>query len=199
MKYQIGIDEVGRGPIAGPVAVGAFVFLKNGAAKLFKGVKESKQLSEAKRELWFARIEEAREKGLIDFQVCLESANNIDKKGLSWAIKNCLTKALLALTIAPIKARVLLDGGLKAPALYKNQKTIIKGDEKEIVIALASICAKVTRDRLMNRLVKTFPAYGFEKHKGYGTREHYEALKKYGLTKYHRKSFLKNLKLKLKK
>ncbi|MBI3634379.1 MAG: hypothetical protein HY228_02050 [Candidatus Yonathbacteria bacterium] len=88
---------------------------------------------------------------------------------------------------------VLLDGGLRAPARYKNQKTIIKGDEKELVIALASIVAKVARDARMVKLGKKFPQYGFEKHKGYGTRAHYKAIKKHGITKHHRKSFLKNV------
>ncbi|MBI5400711.1 MAG: hypothetical protein HZB12_01160 [Candidatus Yonathbacteria bacterium] len=88
---------------------------------------------------------------------------------------------------------VLLDGGLRAPAHYSNQKTIIKGDEKELSIALASIVAKVARDKKMIALAKKFPAYGFEKHKGYGTRAHYEAIKKHGATKHHRKSFLKNV------
>lgn len=90
-----------------------------------------------------------------------------------------------------VGTRVLLDGGLRAPVHYTNQQTIIKGDEKELVIALASIVAKVTRDKRMVALAKKFPAYGFEKHKGYGTRAHYEAIKKHGITPHHRKSFLK--------
>jgi ribonuclease HII len=97
----------------------------------------------------------------------------------------------LALEIETIYAQVLLDGGLKAPVEFKNQKTIIKGDEKEMVIALASICAKVLRDRKMNLLAKKYSNYGFEKHKGYGTKGHYEAIKKYGMLSVHRKSFLK--------
>ncbi len=89
------------------------------------------------------------------------------------------------------KVKVFLDGGLRAPAHYKNQKTIIKGDEKELVIALASIVAKVTRDALLVKLGKKFPVYGFEKHKGYGTCAHYLAIKKHGITAHHRTSFLK--------
>lgn len=194
-KYQIGIDEVGRGPIAGPVAVGAFVFLNSGARKLFRSVKESKQLSEQKREEWFARIQSAQKNGEVDFCVSFQSEKVIDTKGLSYAIKTALLKSLGTIVVNNklrlIQTRVLLDGGLKAPSNYLNQKTIIKGDEKEMVIALASICAKVLRDRKMNVLGKKYPEYGFEKHKGYGTRGHYEAIKKYGVLGIHRKSFLK--------
>jgi ribonuclease HII len=188
--FTIGIDEVGRGPIAGPVAVGAFVFLKSGANRLFRGVKESKQLSEHKREEWFARIQTAQKAGHVDFCVTFQSEKIIDTKGLSYAIKTALLTSLYALKIKPGRAQVLLDGGLRAPANYTNQKTIVKGDEKEMVIALASICAKVLRDRKMNLLAKKFPTYGFDRHKGYGTRAHYAAIKKYGTLGVHRRSFL---------
>lgn len=188
--YTIGIDEVGRGPIAGPVAVGAFVFLKPAARSLFRGVKESKQLSEAKREEWFTRIQFAQKAGQVNFAVTFQSEKIIDTKGLSYAIKTALLTSLYALRIKPKSVRVLLDGGLKAPANYLNQKTIIKGDEKEMVIALASICAKVLRDRKMNLLAKKHQHYGFEKHKGYGTKGHYEAIKKHGILSTHRKSFI---------
>ncbi len=189
-RYCIGIDEVGRGPIAGPVAVGAFVFLNKKAAVFFKGVKESKQLTEEKRELWFAEILEGQKKGLIDFSVVFQSEKVIDTKGISFAIKKALNASLANLAIKPVEALVLLDGGLKAPEKYKNQKTIIKGDVKEQVIALASICAKVLRDRKMRQWAKRHPNYGFEIHKGYGTKKHYKALKRYGTTALHRHSFL---------
>ncbi|MES2216229.1 MAG: ribonuclease HII [Patescibacteria group bacterium] len=189
-KYIIGIDEVGRGPIAGPVAVGSCVFLTPQARKLFRGVKESKQLTEEQREMWFARIEEARESGHVDFCVTFQSHRIIDTKGLSFAIRTALATSLESLNIHHESARVLLDGGLKAPAHYRDQKTIIKGDEKETIIALASICAKVLRDRRMNLLAKKYPQYKFEAHKGYGTRGHYRALKKYGILPMHRLSFL---------
>ena len=93
-KYLIGIDEVGHGPIAGPVAVGAFVFLKLESKKFFKGVKESKQLSEAKREIWFKKIQEAQKLGLINFAVNFQSEKIIDKKGISFAIKEALRVSL---------------------------------------------------------------------------------------------------------
>lgn len=192
MRYVIGIDEVGRGPIAGPVAVGAFVFLNSDAKKLFKGVKESKQLSEAQREKWFSIIKLAKEEGWVDFAVNFQSSKVIDKKGIVFAIKTALAKSLRALTLDIGNTLVLLDGGLRAPAEYINQRTIIKGDEKEMVIALASICAKVLRDRKMIKLGIKYPVYGLVNHKGYGTRDHYKAIKKYGLIDEHRKSFIKN-------
>ena len=192
MKYTVGIDEVGRGPIAGPVAVGAFLFLKPEARKLFRGVKESKQLTEIQREIWFERIQCAKGEGLVDFRVTFQSEHIIDTKGLSYAIRRALATSVCGLKMDPATTRVLLDGGLTAPEQFKHQKTIIKGDEKEIVIALASICAKVLRDRRMNRIASKYPEYGFEKHKGYGTRGHYEAIQTYGMLGIHRKSFLRN-------
>lgn len=192
-KYLIGIDEVGRGPLAGPVAVGAFVFLKPEASKFFRGVRESKQLTEEKREEWFIKIEEARSKKLINFSVVFQSEKVIDKKGISFAIKKCLKDALNNLKIKPEATKVLLDGGLRAPLEFKDQKTIIKGDVKEQVIALASICAKVLRDRKMVKLGKKYPLYGFEVHKGYGTRMHRKAIQKNGLLSIHRSTFCRNI------
>jgi len=95
------------------------------------------------------------------------------------------------LKINPKKCKVLLDGGLKAPEEYIDQKTIIKGDEKKMIIALASIYAKVMRDRKMVKFGKEYPEYGFEIHKGYGTKKHYEAIGKYGLSNIHRRSYIK--------
>ena len=205
MKYLIGIDEVGRGPIAGPVAVGAFCISTRNLPKvrrIFKGVKESKQLSEQKRENWFEIIEKIVRSDLAVFAVTFQSEKVIDTKGLSFAIKNALKISLNSVVnMSQVKLykakndfnnyKVLLDGGLKAPSEFINQKTIVKGDEKEMVIALASICAKVLRDRKMNLLAKKYPEYGFERHKGYGTGSHYNAIKKHGQLSIHRKSFLK--------
>jgi ribonuclease HII len=204
-QFLIGIDEVGRGPIAGPVAVGAFCIpIKNlsKVRRIFKGVKESKQLSEQKREEWFGIIEKAVRSDLVEYSVTFQSEKVIDTKGLSFAIENALKISLNSVVKEFIKKtgsiksdqiNVLLDGGLKAPSEFTKQKTIIKGDEKELVIALASICAKVLRDRKMNILSKKYPKFWFEKHKGYGTRAHYGAIKKYGILPLHRKSFLKSL------
>lgn len=194
LRYLIGIDEAGRGPIAGPVAVGAFAFLDPSAPKLFRGVKESKQLTEAQREAWLERILDARESGEVDFCVTFRSEKIIDTRGLTYAIKTALEESLSVLVTDSLigfdQCQVLLDGGLKAPAEFVNQKTIIRGDSKEKAIALASICAKVTRDRYMNEFALRHPEYGFECHKGYGTVRHYYALKKFGVLPIHRKSFL---------
>lgn len=194
-SYIIGIDEVGRGPIAGPVAVGSFVVLDKKALRLFTKVKESKQLKEQDREEWFKKIEKVRDEGLVDFRVVFQSEKIIDKKGLSFAIKNALRISIDELVernnLKKENIKVLLDGGLHAPKEYINQKTIIKGDEKEKIIALASICAKVLRDRKMIKLSKKYPQYKLDINKGYGTKVHYEAINKYGLIDLHRKSFLK--------
>ncbi len=199
-KYTIGIDEVGRGPLAGPVAVGAVLIYAEHykkVTKLFPVTKDSKKLSAKKREEWLVKIREAEELGLLVATVAFVSSSIIDKKGVVQSIRTALAKTLATLESLHrgtlCSAKVLLDGGLRAPAHYKNQETIIKGDEKELVIALASIVAKVTRDALMVKLGKKFPVYGFEQHKGYGTRAHYAAIKKHGITPHHRKSFLKGL------
>ena len=143
---------------------------------------------------WLGKINTEREKGNITYKVCFESNKVIDKQGLTFAIKKALAKAINSLKSVNYKnCSVLLDGGLKAPAEYKNQKTIIKGDEKKLCIALASIVAKETRDKLMIKLAKRYPGYGLEKHKGYGTRAHYKMIKKHGLSALHRRSFLKRL------
>lgn len=198
-KYLIGIDEVGRGPIAGPVAVGV-VRLKVESLKIntkwSQGFKDSKKLSPKARDLWMIKIEEAKTEGWLDYSVAFVSSSVIDRKGLSHAIRTAVAAALES--IDQIKggplfsAKVLLDGGLRAPTRYKDQKTIIKGDEKELAIALASIVAKVARDKRMIALSKKFPFHGFEQHKGYGTQAHYEALRKHGMTPHHRKSFMKD-------
>lgn len=200
-KHIIGIDEVGRGPLAGPVAIGV-VKLKVESlkvnTKLAKGFRDSKKLSPKAREAWLVKIDEARSEGWLEYAVAFVSPNVIDKKGLSYAIRAAIARALDSVQLGSEAPKlgeemVLLDGGLHAPAHYPHQETIIKGDEKELAIALASIVAKVARDKKMVALAKKFPEYGFEKHKGYGTRAHYEAIKKHGITPHHRKSFLKNL------
>ena len=187
MKYLVGIDEVGRGPLAGPVAVGVLVMKEN--LKIFGKIRDSKKLSEKQREEWFEIICAERQRGALDFSVSFVSHIMIDKRGLAWALRTATARALTRLAI-PTDSAIFLDGGLRAPEIFKNQKTIIKGDEKIPVIALASIVAKVTRDRLMIRLAKRYPEYGFEKHKGYGTKEHFAAIKKHGLCPIHRRSFL---------
>lgn len=195
-KYIIGIDEVGRGPLAGPVAIGV-VKLKVASLKSRiswgREFKDSKKLSPKARDAWCVKVEQARSEGWLEYAVAFVAPSVIDKKGLTHAIHTAMEKALEAIEHDASEVRVLLDGGLRAPVHYLNQETIIKGDEKELSIALASIVAKVARDKKMIALAKKFPQYGFEKHKGYGTRAHYDAIKKHGITPHHRKSFLKNI------
>ena len=203
MKVIVGIDEVGRGPVAGPVAVGAFMILDSSlleteVSKFSVPLRDSKQLSRAQREEWFTEIAHWQEAGKCDYHVAMVSAGEIDKHGITRAIKKALAETLEVLECDD-ECLILLDGSLHAPDAFHNQITIIKGDEKEPAISLASIVAKVTRDRHMEKIAKRYPEYGFEQHVGYGTEQHYSAIKKYGLTPIHRKSFLKNFRPKNKR
>jgi ribonuclease HII len=191
MSLIVGIDEAGRGPLAGPVAVGGVLISEHFNKKFFKGVKDSKQLSPEERELWFTLITEAKRRGDLDYAVSLVSESVIDKHGITYAIRLGITRVLKHLNAPPEETQVFLDGSLKAPKEYAHQTTIIKGDEKVPIISLASICAKVVRDRRMVKLSKKFPQYNFHIHKGYGTLAHKEALAKHGHSAIHRKSFLK--------
>jgi len=192
-KVTIGIDEVGRGPLAGPVAVCTLCLKSSFDKSKFKNFKDSKKLSHFQRVKCLKKIDEEKEKGNIIYKVCFQSNKVIDKKGLTFAIKKALAESINFLNIHPESCWVLLDGGLKAPVKYRYQKTIIKGDEKELAIALASIVAKVTRDSFVTKLAHKYPGYGLEKHKGYGTKDHYKALKNKGISAIHRKSFLRKL------
>ncbi|MDB5266428.1 MAG: rnhB [Parcubacteria group bacterium] len=192
MTCLVGIDEAGRGPLAGPVAVGAVRVGANFNKKFFKGIKDSKKLSAEDRELWYGLALEAKKGGELDFAVSLVSEKVIDKHGISFAIrlgiKRCLEKIH-----ASKSDQVFLDGALHAPKEFSRQLTVIRGDEKIPVISLASVCAKVTRDRYMVKLSKKYPEYGFHIHKGYGTRLHREAIQKHGPSDSHRRTFLRNL------
>ena len=209
MKYIVGIDEVGRGPLAGPVAVCAFMITEKGAERFLQQkslgklpLRDSKKLSKSQREIWFTEIKKLQKALKCNFVVSMVSAQKIDKIGIAPAIRFALAQSLKKLENNSVYrvfrhgekhgTHIFLDGGLKAPIEYKNQQTIIKGDEKIPVISLASICAKVMRDNHMQKMAKKYPAYGFENHVGYGTAAHYTAIKKQGLTEIHRRSFLKN-------
>lgn len=199
MKYVIGIDEVGRGSIAGPAAVGAVRLnteVLTAKEDWFRGLRDSKKLTQIGREKWFDKIKEAEREGWLEYEVVFSRVDTIDKKGIVPAIHSALVRAIRKLKSNPKDTVVLLDGGLKAPRTYKHQQTIIKGDEKEVAIALASIAAKVTRDHRMRMIAKKERNHHLHAHKGYGTRAHYEAIKHNGITKHHRKSFLKNLDIK---
>ena len=205
LKYLIGVDEAGRGPLAGPITVAALaVKLKTNPSsraklatgqgnlklKIFKGIRDSKKFSEKQREEWFARLKKLKNEGVIDYAVSFSGAKIIDEKGIVVAVRRALARAIRRINVHPNSCQILLDGTLYAPPKYKNQKTIIRGDDNVPIIAAASIIAKVRRDRRMKRLAKKFPKYGFEIHKGYGTRAHYRALKKLGPSEIHRRSFL---------
>ncbi|MBI5405931.1 ribonuclease HII [Candidatus Kaiserbacteria bacterium] len=192
MRFLLGVDEAGRGPLAGPLAVGV-VAMPEGfdVAGEFPGVRDSKKLSEKKREAIYRMLEARVALGDARFTVEFESAGIIDREGIVTAVRRALFRGVRVLVGEVRKSdfRILLDGALKAPPEYA-QETIVGGDELVPLISLASIAAKVSRDRLMVRLSAEYPLYGFEKHKGYGTRAHYEALEKYGPCVIHRRSFL---------
>ena len=193
MRYLIGIDEAGRGPLAGPVAVGAVMVPTDFDWSVLEGVRDSKKLSEKKREEFFARAVELEESQVLRFAVSTSSAAYIDTYGIVPAIKRALAEALSRLEAEPKDCRVLLDGSLKAPAEYIRQETIIRGDDTEPVISLASIMAKVTRDRLMKQISSKYPEYDFHVHKGYGTLAHRRIIATSGLCDLHRRTFCTRL------
>lgn len=187
-RYIIGIDEVGRGPLAGPITVAAVVKPKR---FVWRNFKDSKKLSPEKRDEFFLKFK------IMPHAVSSVSNALIDKFGISAATRLAVGRCLKKLKIENCELKILLDGSLYAPKTYKNQETIIKGDEKVPIIAVASIVAKVKRDRAMVRLHKKFPQYGFAVHKGYGTKLHQEAIKTHGLCEIHRKTFCRKLDKKL--
>jgi len=193
MSFILGIDEAGRGPLAGPVAVGV-VAAPSGFDILaaFPGLNDSKKLSEKKRESLFLLLQEEMRKGSVRAVVCLSSASVIDTKGISYAVARALTQGVRKLMPDPTLGKVYLDGSLKAPAEYE-QETIIGGDGLVPAIMLASIAAKVTRDRVMKEVAAQEPLYGFERHKGYGTASHIKAIQEHGPSPMHRMSFLSNI------
>ena len=181
-NYVAGVDEVGRGPLAGPVVCAAVIMPKD---DIIEGVTDSKKLSEKKRE----QLAEIIKNKAVSYSIKEIWQDEIDKLNILNAVKKCMTEAVLSLKTKP--DITLVDGvdtGLDIKAEY-----IVKGDMKSYTIGCASIIAKVYRDNLMCEFAKEFPEYGFEKHKGYPTKEHYEAIKEYGVTPYHRISFLKTL------
>lgn len=193
IKYMVGVDEAGRGPLAGPVAVGVLVVPSGFDWKMIPGVGDSKKVSPKMRSAIFAQAQILKKQGLINYSVTLVSASVIDRKGITYAVHSGIEKSLKKLMLDPSICSVKLDGLLRAPEEFMTQKTIIKGDAKEKVIGLASILAKVTRDRYMERIAKKYPVYGFDIHKGYGTVKHRLSIKRNGASRVHRISFLKNI------
>jgi len=198
-KYIIGVDEVGRGPVAGPVAVGAVCYEvtdENFLREKMIDAKDSKKMTEKKREEVFEILSKLKKDEKIFAKVFFVSSKDIDKIGIVPSIQKALDNSVESiLSIIDVdndfsNIELKLDGGLKYNKKIKNQETIIKGDDKEFSISLASIVAKVVRDREMVKISKKYPGYFLEKHKGYGTKKHIEAIKEKGLSEIHRKTFL---------
>lgn len=182
-----GIDEAGRGPLAGPVVAAAVVlpvaWLDEGLPASLAGLNDSKQLTEKKRERLFSAIHECAG---IDFAVAVVEADEIDRINILQATHAAMNRALAALQTPPPHA--VVDGN-PVKTLTVPQTAIVKGDSLSFSIAAASVLAKVTRDRLMIGHDRSFPAYGFAKHKGYGTRQHLAAIERLGPCPIHRMSF----------
>lgn len=183
LGYICGIDEVGRGPFAGPVVAGA-VILPPDCEILY--VNDSKQLSEKMREQLYDEIMEKA----VSVAVGYASPQRIDEINILQATYEAMREAVSKLDVTP---QILLNDAVTIPQITIPQVPIIKGDAKSISIAAASIVAKVTRDRLMREYDKIMPGYGFASNKGYGSKEHIEAIKKYGPTPIHRRSFIHNV------
>lgn len=182
-KSVCGVDEAGRGPLAGPVCAAA-VILPEGV--IIDGVNDSKKLSEKKRESLFDVIREQA----LSYSIAYATVDEIEEINILNATMLAMRRAINGLDI---KADYAMIDGNKIPPLDIDAECIVKGDAKSMSIACASILAKVSRDRLLYKYAEEYPMYGFDKHKGYGTKVHREAILKYGPCPYHRKSFLKKL------
>ena len=196
LPFVAGVDEVGRGPLAGPIAVCAVVYdtiLHEEIVAAIPGVRDSKQLPMHKREVIARLAKNLAKEGRISYAVAFVSSGVIDARGLTHAARLATKRALKRAGARPNTTLVLLDGGLHAPKIFRAQKTIIRGDQTQFIISLASVIAKVARDKRMVRLSEEFPKYGFDGHKGYGTDSHVRAIKKHGVLQIHRKTFIKNI------
>lgn len=204
MRYIVGIDEVGRGPLAGPITVCVVVCEKNFYEQLKRSKKlppqgKDSKLSTEKERIRYSKalrvfvVENFSDAKGIKYSISHVSNTIIDKRGLTHATNLAVRRGINKLNLNPSNCTILLDGGLKAPKEFIDQKTIIKGDELKKIISWASILGKVRRDALLSRLAKKYNKYGLEEHKGYGTESHRKAIKKYGLSKIHRRSFCGNI------
>lgn len=182
-NFICGVDEAGRGPLAGPVCAAA-VILKSDTE--IKGLNDSKKLTEAKRESLYKIIIE----NAVSFAVAFSTVEEIENLNILNATFVAMERAVSKLNIPADFA--VIDGN-RLPDLSIPALAVVKGDSKSMSVAAASVLAKVTRDRLMLEYDKKYPSYGFAAHKGYGTKAHYEAINKYGITEIHRKSFLKGV------
>ena len=183
MNYICGIDEAGRGPLAGPVVVASVIMPKD---SMIEGVNDSKKISEKKREKIYEQIIEQA----ISYGIGIIDQEKIDEINILQATKLGLTTAVKSMKTKPNVILVDALTGIDTGGI--PYKSIIKGDAKSYSIACASIIAKVTRDRIMRQWDKVYPEYGFEGHKGYGTAKHIAAIKQYGICPIHRKTFTKN-------
>jgi len=189
MRFIIGIDEVGRGPLAGPVSVGVVVCK---TLLVMPELIDSKRMTEAARERVAALAGEMQKDGALAFGVYSAPAPVIDAVGIEAALRGIIAAGLKELAPDPARAEVVLDGRLHAPKAYRQQ-TVIHGDDLIPAISLAAVVAKVWRDRLMGRMAKKYPGYGFEGHKGYGTKAHREAIEKLGPSPIHRMTYLSRI------
>ncbi len=180
-KYIAGVDEVGRGPLCGPVVCVAVIMPLD---DIVEGVDDSKKLSKKKRELIYNKIIEKA----ISYSVCRVEHDEIDKINILNATKKCMQMCIESLEVKP--DAVIIDA-VKLDIPYKTL-SIVKGDAKSYLVGAASIIAKVERDRIMHEYSKIYSYYGFERNSGYGTKEHIMAIKEYGPCEIHRKTFIKN-------
>lgn len=178
-----GVDEAGRGPLAGPVCAAAVIFPEG---CVIEGLNDSKKLTEKKREKLYDEII----KNAAAWSVSTVDEKTIDRVNILNATHTAMNDAVNTLSVRP--DYVIIDGN-SIKNMTLPHKTIVKGDAKCAAIAAASILAKVSRDRYMTALAEKYPEYGFEKHKGYGTKAHYAAIEKYGVTDIHRRTFLKKI------
>ena len=183
IKFIAGIDEAGRGPLAGPVVVGIAIMKPD---SFIEGINDSKKISESKREKLYEQITEEA----LAWSVGIVTEKEIDELNILNATKEALSRALDNLEIKP--ERLLVDALEHMDTKGIPYTSIIKGDAKVYSISAASIIAKVTRDRIMREYDEVYPMYGFAKHKGYGTAMHIQAIKEHGPCSIHRKSFIKN-------
>lgn len=191
IDYIAGIDEAGRGPLAGPVAVGIVVAEKNFNMDHLADAADSKQLTETRRESVHERFLKLTEHHQLQADVFYRNAAYIDEHGIVAAIQDAIAGGLDSFAdLTTTNTKILLDGSLQAPDAYKKQEAITKGDAKEPLISTASIFAKVQRDRKMVEYHDQYPQYGFDSHKGYPTPQHYRALAAHGSCTIHREGYL---------
>lgn len=181
-RFIAGLDEVGRGALAGPVGAGAVIFPTGIDISLLDGVRDSKELTPAQRESLSPRIK----KVALAFGVGMVSCELVDEIGIVEATRRAMAQAIKKLGLRP---HYLLVDFIKLPRIDLPQKAIIDGDKLSLSIACASIIAKVTRDHLMIKVEKKYPGYGFARHKGYGTPEHLDCLERLGPCPIHRRTF----------